>query len=147
VRVPCSVPAAAGAAAATAAFEVASLRTARERVPGTGTTGASSREAAQVGRAAGGLEAGQSRDGLSGLRSGLVGGGRFHSLSLQVRMRLLREDRGGRQRAAEVAIHKSKGHPRVGGAGTMDGPPGRKRPPVPLQGWLPSSQPTDHRPG
>ena len=56
---PRSVPAvagagaaAAGAAAAPAAIKVASLRTAREWVPGTGTTGASSREAAQVGRAA-----------------------------------------------------------------------------------------------
>jgi hypothetical protein len=69
---PRAVPAVAGAAAAPAAFEVASLRTAQEGVPGTGTTGASSREAAQVGRAAGGPEAGQSRDGLSSLRSGLI---------------------------------------------------------------------------
>jgi hypothetical protein len=59
---PRSFPAVAGtgaaAAGAPAAIEVATLRTAREWVPGTGTTGASSCEAAQVGRAAGGTEAG-----------------------------------------------------------------------------------------
>jgi hypothetical protein len=121
-----SVPAVAGAAAAPAAFEVPSLRTAREGVPGTGTSGASSREAAQVGLAAGCPEACQSRDGLTGLRSGLIEGGRFHPLSLQVRLRQRREDRGGRRRAAEMAIQEGKGHPRVGGGGTMDGPPGRE---------------------
>jgi hypothetical protein len=64
--------AAAKAAAAAAAFEVPSLRTVREGVPGTGTTGASSRVAAQVGRAAGCSEACQSPDGLTGLRPGLI---------------------------------------------------------------------------
>jgi hypothetical protein len=103
-----SVPAVAGAAAARAAaapaaFEVSSLRTAREGVPGTGTAGASSREAAQVGRAAGCPEACQSRDGLSSLRSGLIGGRRFHPLSFQVRLRRRREDRGGRRRAAHIS--------------------------------------------
>ncbi len=72
-----SLPAASGAAAARAAaapaaFEVPSLRAAREWVPRTGTTGTSSRKAAQVGRAAVCSEARQSRDGLTGIRSGLV---------------------------------------------------------------------------
>ena len=73
-----SFPAVAGAAAARAAaasadVEAASLRTMRERVPSAGTSRAASCEASQIGRADGGAEASQGRDGLAGIRPGLVG--------------------------------------------------------------------------
>ena len=65
--------AAARAAAASAAVEAASLRIAREGVPSAGTSRAASGEASQVGQADGCAEACQGRDGLAGLRPGLVG--------------------------------------------------------------------------
>jgi hypothetical protein len=41
-------------------------------------------------------------------------------------LRLRREDRSGRRRVAEVAIHEGKSHPRVGGGGAVNCPPGRE---------------------
>jgi hypothetical protein len=81
-----SLPAVAAATAAVAA-EAAPLGAAREGVPGTGsgaaregvpgtgsgTARAASRKAAEVGLAEGSAEAGESRNRLTGLRSGLVG--------------------------------------------------------------------------
>jgi hypothetical protein len=67
-----------------AAVEAAPLVAAWEGVPGSGSAGTAPREAAQVGRAAGSPEAGQSRNWLTGFGSGLVGGRGFRPLALQL---------------------------------------------------------------
>ncbi len=114
------------AAAPAATVEAAPLEAAREGVPGSGsgTAGATPREAAQVGLAEGGSEARQCRNWLSGFGSGLVGGRGLGPLTFQLLRGCLRYHRRSRGGLAEIAVDQGEGHPGVRGVGAVDGAPG-----------------------